>query len=1155
MALVLDGGMGTMLQRGFTEEQVLQMYVDAGADIITTNTFTANRISQAAAGLADKAAEMAYEGARTARKVADAASRKVLVAGSVGPTGKSLTMASDADDPAFREYSFDEMASAFEEQVSALLRGGADLILLETCFDALNAKALIYALEKLGNPCPLYISATVSDRSGRTLTGQTLEAFYRSVSHAKTLAAFGINCALGAAAMAPLVREIASFSSHPVIFYPNAGVPDEFGNYNDTPEEMAEVIGGLVRDGYVQIAGGCCGTTPEHIRAIAQVVYSCGLGASATGSACSAKARENATQAELSHQQSAARENATQAELSRRQSGDSLYVSGLESVEISRARNFMNVGERTNVAGSKKFARLVAEDNWEEALRIAEAQIEGGADVIDINMDDPMVDSKEKMRTFLRHIAGEPAIAKAALMIDSSHWETVLEGLKNAQGKCIVNSISLKDGRDEFLRKALEIRRLGGAMVVMAFDEEGQAVTFDRKVAICKRSYDLLTAAGVPSSDIIFDCNILSIGTGIAEHARFGVDFIEAVRWIKANLPGVKTSGGVSNLSFAFRGNNMVREAMHSVFLYHAIRAGLDMAIVNPQMLQIYDEINPELRSCVEDVIFDSDAEATSRLVEYASCGLGASATGSACSAKARENATQAELSHQQSAAGENATQSGQSDSQSAAGGNVVMDPMERLTAAVVKGVSAGIEESAMGAYGVLKSAVEVIEGPLMKGMEKVGELFAAGKMFLPQVVKSAKVMREAVAALQPYMGDSSEGTGRPVFVIATVQGDVHDIGKNITSIVLNCSGFEVVDLGVMVPCADILDKASELGAAAVGVSGLITPSLNRMEEICSEMSARGMDIPLFVGGAAASAVHTAVRLSPLYPNVHYGADASATAVMVKKYLIDKESFIADELKEREKLIALRSSAVAKPVKPVVTDGFPTTSFKDIPFCEMPAETFIEHFDWRMFFAVCGVKCEHCEGAGLRREAQTYLETAGLKVRLALRFFDAHREDDDIVTPVFRLPMLRDGACLADYFPASGSSQLGLFAATVVQPAPSDDLVAHAVRVTLAEAASEWIGAQLDTKHIRPGIGYACCPDHSLKRDVLALLPSELGITLTESCAMIPEASVCGLVIAHPLASYNDIRHVSDADLATYAARRGMSESEKKLFLGHLFGK
>lgn len=1120
MALVLDGGMGTMLQRGFTEEQVLRMYVDAGADIITTNTFTANRISQAAAGLADKAADMAFEGARTARRVADSSPRKVLVAGSVGPTGKSLTMASDADDPSFREYSFDEMAAAFEEQVSALLRGGADIILLETCFDALNAKALIYAMDRLGNPCPLYISATVSDRSGRTLTGQTLEAFYRSVSHAKSLAAFGVNCALGAAAMAPLVREIASFSSHPVIFYPNAGVPDEFGNYNDTPEEMAEVVGELVRGGYVQIVGGCCGTTPEHIRAIAN---SCGLGENPTGPLCSAKARENATQSGQSDSQS----------------GDSLYVSGLESVEISRARNFMNVGERTNVAGSRKFARLVAESGWDEALRIAEAQIEGGADIIDINMDDPMVDSAEKMRTFLRHIAGEPAIAKAALMIDSSHWETILEGLKNAQGKCIVNSISLKDGQDEFLRKALEIRRLGGAMVVMAFDEEGQAVTFDRKVAICKRSYDLLTAAGVPASDIIFDCNILSIGTGIAEHARFGVDFIEAVRWIKANLPGAKTSGGVSNLSFAFRGNNVVREAMHSVFLYHAIRAGLDMAIVNPQMIQIYDEIEPELRRRVEDVIFDSDDEATSRLVEYASCGLGASATGSACSAKARENATQAELSHQQSAAGD----------------DVLADPIAELTGAVVKGVSAGIEESAMEVYGLLKSAVEVIEGPLMRGMEKVGELFAEGRMFLPQVVKSAKVMREAVAVLQPFMGEASEGSGRPVFVIATVQGDVHDIGKNITAIVLQCSGFEVVDLGVMVPCTDILDKAAEVGAVAVGVSGLITPSLNRMEEICSEMSARGMDIPLFVGGAAASAIHTAVKLAPLYSNVHYGADASATAVMAKKYIIDAESFIADELKEREKLLALRSSAVAKPVKPVVQDGFAATSLKDIPFCEMPAEELIEHFDWRMFFAVCGVKCERCEGGELKGEALSYLSSAGLKVRLALKFFDAHREGDDIVTPGFSLPMLRDGACLADYFPASGCSQLGLFAATVVAPSDSDDIVAHAVRVTLAEAASEWIGSQLNIKHIRPGIGYACCPDHSLKRDVLAQLPAELGITLTESCAMIPEASVCGLVIAHPLASYNDIRHVSDADLDAYAARRGMSESEKNLFLGHLFEK
>ncbi|MDO5320970.1 MAG: homocysteine S-methyltransferase family protein [Bacteroidia bacterium] len=1095
MALVLDGGMGTMLQRGFTEEQVLRMYVEAGADIITTNTFTANRISQAAAGLADKAAEMAFEGARTARRVADAAPRKVLVAGSVGPTGKSLTMASDADDPAFREYTFDEMAAAFEEQVSALLKGGADIILLETCFDALNAKALICALEKLGNPCPLYISATVSDRSGRTLTGQTLEAFYRSVSHAKTLAAFGINCALGAAAMAPLVREIASFSSHPVIFYPNAGIPDEFGNYNDTPEEMAEVVGGLVRDGYVQIAGGCCGTTPEHIRAIAQRVNSCGLGENLTGPLCVAEAREN----------------------------DTLFVSGLESVEISPARNFMNVGERTNVAGSRKFARLVAENNWDEALRIAEAQIEGGADIIDINMDDPMVDSTAKMRTFLRHISGEPAIAKAAVMIDSSHWETILEGLKNAQGKCIVNSISLKDGQDEFLRKALEIRRLGGAMVVMAFDEEGQAVTFDRKVAICKRSYELLTAAGVPAGDIIFDCNILSIGTGIAEHARFGVDFIEAVRWIKANLPGAKTSGGVSNLSFAFRGNNAVREAMHSAFLYHAIRAGLDMAIVNPQMIQIYDEIDPELRKRVEDVIFDSDSEATSRLVEFASCGLVENLTDPRCVVEARRDA--------------------------------VADPMERLTAAVVKGVSAGIEESAMEAYGVLKSAVEVIEGPLMKGMEKVGELFAAGRMFLPQVVKSAKVMREAVAVLQPYMGEASQGSGRPVFVIATVQGDVHDIGKNITAIVLQCSGFDVVDLGVMVPCADILDKAGEVGAVAVGVSGLITPSLSRMEEICSEMSARGMDIPLFVGGAAASAVHTAVRLAPLYSNVHYGADASATAVMAKKYIIDAESFIADELKEREKLVALRSSAVAKPAEPVVQDGFAATSFKDIPFCEMPAGEFMGHFDWRLFFAVCGVKCEHCEGAGLKEEALAYLDSAGLKVRLALRFFDAHREGDDIVTPDFRLPMLRDGACLADYFPASESSQLGLFAATVVAPSDSDDIVAHAVRVTLADAASEWIGSQLNVKHIRPGIGYACCPDHSLKRDVLAQLPPELGISLTESCAMIPEASVCGLAIAHPLASYNDIRRVSDSDLDAYAARRGMSEDEKNLFLGHLFGK
>ena len=1088
--LVLDGAMGTMLQRGFTGEEVLRMYVEAGADIITTDTFNANRISSGGSPVADVCRKAVAE----ARKVADEAPRKVYVAGSCGPTGKSLTLDSDASDPTFRQYSFDDFVDAYKEQIAIMAEAGADLILHETCFDALNAKALIYAMEQLGNPLPLIISATVSDRSGRTLTGQTLEAFYRSVSHAPTLAAFGVNCALGAAEMAALVRDIASFSSHPVIFYPNAGLPDEFGAYGDTPEEMASVIGSLAVSGCINIAGGCCGTTPDHIRAIREAVdkVRCNVRRTSDGPA-------------------------------------SLYVSGLESVRIAPELNFTNIGERTNVAGSRKFARLIAGGDYAEALDIAAAQIEGGADIIDINMDDPMVDSSEKMRSFLRHIAGEPAIARAAVMIDSSHWDTILEGLKNAQGRCIVNSISLKDGEEEFLRKAREIRALGAAMVVMAFDEKGQAVTFDRKVEICRRSWTLLTEkASVPPQDIIFDCNILSIGTGIAEHSRFGIDFIEAVRWIKANLPGARTSGGVSNLSFAFRGNNTVREAMHSAFLYHAIAAGLDMAIVNPQMLRIYDDIPADLRKCVEDVIFDTDPDATSRLIGLAS-GIASAAQG------------------------------GPSAASEASGADNGPD----LPTAIVRGISTGIDGLTLDAYNELGDAVAVIEGPLMKGMEQVGALFADGRMFLPQVVKSAKVMREAVEVLKPYMNGEGNSSGKPRFVIATVQGDVHDIGKNITSIVLQCSGFEVIDLGVMVPCADVLDKAEEVGAAAIGLSGLITPSLQRMEEVCREMAARGKDLPLFVGGAAASAVHTAVRLAPLYSNVHYASDASATAVMAKKYLTDKESFIADELKNRESLLALRATAMPKPAAATVEGGFTDIRFEDIPFSCLPAGELMPYFDWKMFFTACGVRGED---AVIKAEALDYMDREKPSAVFAASFFDCRRDGDDIVADGVRLPMLRDsvsGACLADFLPADSTSRAGVFAAAV--KGSGGDLVGHAVRVTLAEAVSARLASLLRSRHpeldktgqklILPGIGYACCPDHSLKRDVLALLPAGLGITLTESCAMVPEASVCGLVIAHRDASYRDIRTVDSAAIDAYAARRGMSQDEKNLFLGHFLEK
>ncbi len=1114
--LILDGAMGTMLQKGLTEEEALQAYVDAGADIITTNTFNTNSISQAAlcdaSELSSAVGKAAYESAAAARRVADRAPRKVWVAGSLGPTGKSLTLASDADDPAYRQYGFDDFVECYKQEAQALLEGGADLFIFETAFDAANVKAGVRALELLNNPLPVIISATVSDLSGRTLTGQTLEAFYRSIEHTPNLLAFGINCALGAEKMALLAREISGFSHHALSYYPNAGIPDEDGNYNDSPELMAGIARGLAADGILNIAGGCCGTTPEHIKALADALRP------------------------LSPRPLASRDE------------EGLSVSGLEAVRIDRKRNFTNIGERTNVAGSKKFARLIAEDKYDEALSIAAAQVEGGADIIDINMDDPMVDPSEKMRVFLRHIAGEPAVAKAAVMIDSSHWETIVEGLKNVQGKSIVNSISLKEGEEEFVRKALTIKSFGAAMVVMAFDEQGQAVTFERKIGICERSYRLLTAAGIPATDIIFDVNVLSIGTGIAEHSKFGIDFIRAVEWIKKNLPGALTSGGISNLSFAFRGNNRVREAMHSVFLYHAIKAGLDMAIVNPQMLQIYDEIEPALRKAVEDVIFDTDAEATTRLVEMASRMLEEASADSG-----RQTAPQRSS-----------------------------DPCGRLSEDVVKGLSDGLAEDTMECLEKLGTAVSVIEGPLMDGMERVGNLFSEGKMFLPQVVKSAKIMRNAVAVLQPYLGSAEEGSGKPKFVIATVQGDVHDIGKNITSIVLQCSGFEVVDLGVMVPCSVLLDKAVEVGASIVGVSGLITPSLARMEEICREMTARGLSIPLFVGGAAASAVHTAVRLSPVYANVHYGSDASSTAVMAKRYITAPEAFLASEEEAHDRLRGLHSAASQKAPhtnnKNIDTangsrEGFLRGNvFQDIPLTTLGWNVLENHFDWRLFFGLCGIKPDGCSccpdrysspaATATQAEALDFIHGHGISATVNARFFSCSSDGNAILSESFKFPMLRDSASghsLCDFIPPEGQSPMGLFAVKVhTEAADANELVFHALTATLAEAASEYLRSGWTKvlpegfKLINPAVGYPCCPDHSLKRDILALLDPALGITLTDSCAMIPEASICGLVLAHRDAAYHDIRTVNKEALDVYAAQRRFSPSEKALFLSSL---
>lgn len=1174
--LILDGAMGTMLQlkglQGNSESfnltnpetigEIHNEYIEAGADIITANSFSANSISQSEYNLSEKAGQMAEAAARIARKAADEAPRKIWVAGSVGPTSKSLSLAQNINDPIFRPYSFDGMAEAFEVQIRGLINGGVDLLLFETCFDALNTKAALYAIEHIpeASDIPIMISASMSDRSGRTLTGQTMEAFYRSVQHCSPLS-FGLNCSLGAEEMIPLIAEVASFATCAVSCYPNAGLPNEMGEYDETPSQMAESVRKMALAGSVNIVGGCCGTTPEHIKAVAEAVK--GISPRAIP-----------------------------------EPDDVLYVSGLENVAVDRKNNFTNVGERTNVAGSRKFAKLIAAGDYETGLQIAAGQIENGASIIDINMDDAMLDSRLEMEKFLRYVSNDPAVAKAAIMIDSSHWETLVTGLKNAQGKCIVNSISLKEGEEIFIEKAREINALGAAIIVIAFDEEGQATTYDRKVEICRRAYSLLTSkVGVRPCDIIFDVNVLPVGTGIPEHSRYGIDFIEAVRWIKGNLPGCRTSGGISNLSFSFRGNNTVREAMHSVFLYHAISAGLDMGIVNPGMLKVYDEIEPGLLKCVEDVILDSDAEATDRLIEKASRildeknSVGVSARpegpGATCAARpVRENG--------RLAASGGALTGAESSNISSVAEPVEAAVEERLVRALVKGDSSGLERDINECLTLYDKPVEIIDGPLMSGMARVGELFGAGKMFLPQVVKSAKTMKNAVALLQPYIeerGGESE-VKKPRIVFATVKGDVHDIGKNITEIVLSCNGFEIVDLGVMVPKETILEKAAECSADLIGVSGLITPSLYQMEEICKEMTARGLDTPLLVGGAAASALHTAVRLAPLYGHVFYGQDASASAVLANQLITDREGTEAAEHKKQEHLRELyaqssQKKAVHKPVEP-----FPAFSFiKGEPFANISGKRLgIEEvepfFDWNMFAAIWGIKSGtgHDELRKLRADAHKEIDRLkngnACRITISARFDGCHSEGDDIVSKDFRLPMLRQEGerSLADFVPPKEygfESPMGMFAISVrteSHPSGCDcpacgteygPMLTRAVRLTLAEAASEWLSRHIHkelpsefsgAKVIKPAAGYSSCPDHTLKRDILRLLPESerLGITLLDSCAMIPDASICGLIFIHPEATYPEIRRVSQKAIDEYARRRGMSDSEKARFLGHL---
>ena len=1153
--LILDGAMGTKIQSmGLTAEyyhqgcfahwpvsltgnndilcltnpevisDIHRQYIHAGADIITTNTFSANRISQHEYQCDDEAHKMALAGAQIARGVADAFQphtsdprQRIWVAGSMGPTSRSLSLASDMNDPGYRAVSFDEMAAAYHEQAKALMEGGADLLLLETCFDALNAKAALYAIQRLndetGQQIPVMVSVTINDRSGRTLTGQTLEAFYLSIAHYPYLLSFGLNCSFGVTDLRPFVEELSNRIPTYLSLYPNAGLPNEMGEYDELPSYTASHLRKMAADGLLNIAGGCCGTNEEHIHAISEAMK--GL-----------KPRQI-----TSHE-------------------PQLCLSGLEPLRID---HFTNVGERTNVAGSRKFARLIAEKKYEEALTVARNQIQGGASVIDINMDDAMLDSRQEMQTFCRYIANDPAVGRAVLMIDSSDWNTIMAGLKNAQGKCIVNSISLKNGQDDFLQKARELRRLGAAVVVMAFDEEGQATTYDRKTAIAERAYQLLTGIGFPPQDIIIDVNILSVGTGLQEHQSYAIDFIKAVGWIKRNLPLAKTSGGVSNLSFSFRGNNKVREAMHSVFLYHAIHEGLDMAIVNPSMLQVYDDIEPQLLKAVEDVILNSDDGATERLIDIAATTLAAS--------EGEKTAT----------------------TQQASWRSKTIE--ERLSYALSKGISEYLAEDIPEALQKYGRPIHVIEQPLMQAMEHIGQLFGEGKMFLPQVVKSAKVMKDAVALLQPYIDQeqTSEISQRPCVLLATANGDVHDIGKNIVGIVLACNGFEVVDLGVMVPNETILEETRKRKPFMVGVSGLITPSLKEMERLCQLFQREGCQIPINVGGATTSALHTAVRLAPLYDGgVIYGGDASHTALIAKRLQIDVRETIAQIKKDQQELreayeehhVELTSYEEANRLAPHFADftACPMLPFTETTLLTPRLEDVIPYIDWRMFLLFWGFKGEtlqqllvNPEAEKTLKEGKAYLELCIqqhlIRLQAVIRMERATRSGNDILLKDGTLlPMLRSQSvsgryrCLADFYPKQHGSPLGLFT-IACQPTqqPANDterLMSHALCARLTEACAEWLQkTHLDSSTCHPlrvAFGYATCPDHSLKRIVFDVLNAEqlMDVTLNDHYSIQPSTAICGLFIFHPEAHYFAVGHIDGTQLADYCQRRGISIQE-----------
>ena len=1135
-------------------------YLEAGADIITTNTFTATPVSQADFGLADIAYEINFEGARLARQAADAYQNR-FVAGSLGPTNVTLSLSPKVDDPSYRDVTFDELRSGYAVAARGLRDGGADFLLIETIFDTLNGKAAIAAVKEVAPEMPLFVSVTIVDRSGRNLSGQTVEAFWTSVEHAEPFAA-GINCSLGATEMRPYIAALSRIAPVYVTCYPNAGLPNAFGGYDEEPPMTSALLREFAQSGFLNAAGGCCGTGPEHIRQIRQAI----------------------------------------AGIAPRQVPAGVprpRFSGLEPFEIGPDTNFVVIGERTNVTGSAKFRRMIEGDDFTGAVQVALEQVRGGANLLDVNMDADLLDSEAAMTRFLNLIATEPEIARLPIMVDSSKWTVLEAGLKCIQGKGVCNSISLKEGEDAFLEKARLVREYGAAAVVMAFDEKGQADTLERKVAICARAYKLLTQkAGFPPEDIIFDPNILAIATGMEEHNGYAKAFIDAIKEIKRTCPGVHISGGVSNLSFSFRGNDRVREAIHSAFLYHAIRAGLDMGIVNAGQLIVYADIPKDLLELVEDIIFDRRPDATERLVEFAKKVSGAGS-------KREVDLTWRE-------------------------GTVD----ERLAYAVLHGEVGFIEADAEEARQKFGKGLSVIEGPLMDGMKVVGDLFGAGKMFLPQVVKSARAMKRAVAYLEPFMKAEKEASGgrqvRGKLVLATVKGDVHDIGKSIVGVVLGCNNYEVHDLGVMVPADRILDAAIELGADAVGLSGLITPSLDEMVVVAKEMTRRGFTLPLLIGGATTSKQHTAVRIAPAYTGstVHV-LDASRVIGVVSDLFDDgrRPGFDRDNRALQEKL-RTQHAASRRTLLPLDEarqkrirlgfDDLPTPPFTGARVIEPKLSTLREYIDWTFFFHAWELKGKFpailqspSHGAAARElfshaeELLDEIQTKGwLQARGVYGFWPARTDGDDIVLENgVRLPMLRQQVdhgndkpylSLADFVAPAGHARgtsefgdhIGAFAVTAGLGADElharfaaehDDyrsIMAKALADRLAEAFAEYLhatvrrswyetGPELSSEEligekyrgIRPAYGYPACPDHSEKFKLFDLLDARsIGMELTESCAMTPTAAVAGLYFAHPESRYFMVGKVGHDQVEDYARRKEMPFSETERWLRPILG-